>query len=238
MHKPNYILVSTSPRELVDDAGLHSKSWRRRFQKWGYDSHYWFLRGHEHGGVVRQDRCVLVLRRKDDSVPPVRIPEIITTEGGPRTARNMLQPAGLPKTVWWPGDWTPVSNYPRWVSEAASPCLLLGETVQKKLPVFSPDGCLPDSIGALVHTERGVRRLQSEELGKAKGIPEEWMRQGHLSVRAVNKMTDLHIWTAVASSLNLSPTWDKAELSKPSDESDLDEPWPQPQVGQQNEPEW
>jgi hypothetical protein len=51
-------------------------------------------------------------------------------------------------------------------------------------------------------------------------------------------MTDLHIWSAVAASLNLVNAMDEAEFSKPSDESDLDEPWPQPQVGQQNEPVW
>jgi hypothetical protein len=39
----------------VEEGGLQSKLWRRRFQDWGYDPHYWFLRSTEHGGVVRQD---------------------------------------------------------------------------------------------------------------------------------------------------------------------------------------
>ena len=89
---PDYVLISAHARELVEADGLHTKSWRRRFQVWGYEAHYWFLRAHDHGGVVRQDRCMLVLRRQDDSVPKVRLPEIIDTEGGPRTARNMLKP--------------------------------------------------------------------------------------------------------------------------------------------------
>ena len=60
-NKPNYIVVAAPPCELVEDTGLQNKEWRRRFQRWGYEAHYWFLRGHEHGGVIRQDRCILTL---------------------------------------------------------------------------------------------------------------------------------------------------------------------------------
>jgi hypothetical protein len=45
-------------------------------------------------------------------------------------------------------------------------------------------------------------------------------------VQAVNQMTDLHIWTAVASSLNPSFQAYPRELSAPADELDLDIPWP------------
>ena len=38
-------------------------------------------------------------------------------------------------------------------------------------PIFSPDGCLPDKVGALIETERGVRQVQGDELAKAKGVP-------------------------------------------------------------------
>jgi hypothetical protein len=97
---PDYVLISAHARELVKADGLQTKSLRRRFQVWGYEAHYWFLRAHEHGGVVCQDRCMLVLRRQDESIPKVRLPKIIDTEGGPRTARNMLKPVGIPKTAW------------------------------------------------------------------------------------------------------------------------------------------
>jgi hypothetical protein len=59
---PDYIFVMAEPKELVINNGLQSKPWRRRYTQWGYESDYWFLRGHEHGGVVRQERFVLVLR--------------------------------------------------------------------------------------------------------------------------------------------------------------------------------
>jgi hypothetical protein len=58
---PDYVIISASSKELVEEDGLQSKPWRWTFQEWGYKTHYWFLRSHEHGGVVRQDRCMLVL---------------------------------------------------------------------------------------------------------------------------------------------------------------------------------
>jgi hypothetical protein len=83
---PDYVLILThASRELVEADGLvHTKTWRRRFQEWGYEAHCWFLRAHDHNGVVRQHRCMLILRCQDDSVPKVqRLPETIDTEGGP-----------------------------------------------------------------------------------------------------------------------------------------------------------
>ena len=52
---PDYIFVAAAPQELVLDEGLQSKGWRQRYLRWGYEAHFWFLRSHEHGGVVQQD---------------------------------------------------------------------------------------------------------------------------------------------------------------------------------------
>ena len=107
------------------------------------------------------------LSREDDSVPKVRLPETIDTKGGPRTARNMLTPMGIPKEAWMREEWTPKDDYPEeWVTSAARPCVIVGEMVYRKTPIFSPDGCLPDSVGALLSTKQGIRRLLPEELAK------------------------------------------------------------------------
>ena len=73
VHHPKYVLVATSPQELIDGEGLQSKSWRRWFERWGYEAHYWFLRSHEHGGVVRQDRCMLILHRQEMGEPGIKV---------------------------------------------------------------------------------------------------------------------------------------------------------------------
>jgi hypothetical protein len=80
---PNYIFVDAPAQELVLEEGLQSKGWRRRYDRWGYESHFWFLQNHEHGGTVRQDWCVLALQRNDPKVAPLRNPEVIETDGGP-----------------------------------------------------------------------------------------------------------------------------------------------------------
>jgi hypothetical protein len=49
---PDCVLISALAKELVETDGLQTKPWQRRFPEWGYESHYWFLRTHDHGGVV------------------------------------------------------------------------------------------------------------------------------------------------------------------------------------------
>jgi hypothetical protein len=99
---------------------------------------------------------MLVLRRQDDKVPRVHLPKEIDTEGGPRTARNMLTPSGIPRKGWFHDEWEPRDDYPDLVMEAAAPCALVGTSTDRKLPIFSPDGNLADYIGFLIAIDRGV----------------------------------------------------------------------------------
>jgi hypothetical protein len=85
---------------------------------------------------------MLVPRRQDASVPRVRLPETIDTVGGPRTARNMLKPMSIPQRAWIREEWTHRDDYPEWVTSAARPCVIVGEIVKRKTPIFSRDGCL------------------------------------------------------------------------------------------------
>jgi len=220
-NRPDYVLLAVPTHELVDEDGLQSKGWRRRFQGWSYEPHYWFLRGHEHGGVVRQDRCVVVLRRCDESVAEVLLPDTIVNDEGPRSAWNMLRPTGVPRTAWIREAWTPNSDYPEWIRAAAAPCQIRGETTCGRIPVFSPDGCLPDKVGALIETEQGVRRLQMDELARAKGVPSEWITQDLLTSRGLRHLTALHIWAAVASSLSHRTAGSATLPSQPGSDADL-----------------
>jgi hypothetical protein len=235
-HLPSYIIVAALPKELVEADGLQSKSWRRRFQAWGYEPHYWFLRSTEHGGVVRQDRCMLVLRLLGSTAAPVQVPKQIDTEGAPRTARNMLKPVGIPSASWLKEEWTAREDYPEWVRSAAAPCVLVGESNLRKTPIFSPDGSLPDSVGALIATDRGVRRLLSEELAKAKGVPHAWIAQEYLKPEMVNGLTSLHLWAAVAASLDDTVPTSVRVLSTPSIPVEEEPVWMS--RAQMDEPDW
>ena len=238
-NRPSYVLISASPRELVEEGGLQSKLWRRRFHDWGYDPHYWFLRSTEHGGVVRQDRCMLVLRLQQSRVPQVQVPKQISTEGAPRTARNMLLPMGVPRQAWVQDPWTAREDYPEWVRAAAAPCVLVGEVTVSKTPIFSPDGSLPDSVGALIATDRGVRRLLPAELAKAKGVPPDWIARECLNSPSINGMTSLHLWAAVAASLDDTIPVEIRRHSTPSIPVEAEPPWMTPEgTGEDREWEW
>lgn len=89
--------------------------------------------------------------------------------------------------------WTLKSEYPQWIREAVVPCVVMGETNKKSLPIFSPDACLPDKVGAFIWVEKGVWRVLADELAKAKGVPVEWITWDNLMAWTINLLTDLHI---------------------------------------------
>ena len=77
-------------------------------------------------------------------------------------------------------------------------------------------------VGALVAVEGGIRRLQADEMAKAKGVPEEWIRQERLNIRNLNQLTDIHIWGAIAASLSPQDGTLEPHFSQPTDEADLE----------------
>lgn len=198
--RPSYVVISAAASELVNDHGLQSKPWRVRFKAWGYSAHYWFLRGHEHGGVVRQDRCFLILHAQGRPwVPAPAIPEVqLAPTELPRAAHNMLRCFEAPRRAWYRHQWGPV-ELPPWVKDSAFPCQIVGETTRDHRPVFTPKGCLPNSVGALIETSKGVRSLQATELGRAKGIPSTWDLQGRHD--DLTRLTGQHLWVAVSDAL-------------------------------------
>ena len=80
--------------------------------------------------------------------------------------QNLLQPCGIP-----PGDWAKPKAFTQREAEEG-PIQIRGRV--GNFPVIGPQGCMPDDLNTFVETEKGIRRLQVEELGKAKGIPGEW----------------------------------------------------------------
>ena len=74
---------------------------------------------------------------------------------------------------------------------------------------------MPDHPYVWIRSERGVRRLQHEELGKAKGVPPEWIKDENgkpLRQTMVDGATCLHLWTVAMDTLR---SWlDKEETPK------------------------
>jgi hypothetical protein len=64
---------------------------------------------------------------------------------------------------------------------------------------------MPDDVNGWIHVDRGIRRIQLEELSNAKGIPKSWIptpRKQRASWRsALVLATAIHLWTAVMDSI-------------------------------------
>ena len=198
---------SSSPQAIVFSGPSnwmltnHHLGWRKKrrkaFGKMGYQVQEWYMEAQQQGGALEQERLIEVFTRPQDTqaspIPPR--PQGLP----PRPMRNLLMPCGIPhrerahpKAPFLP---LPLEEAPN------QGCHIQGSIHGK--PVFGPEGCMPDKIGSWVATDRGIRRLQAEELAKAKGLPSEW-RNKQLSIpsESTSPATALHIWTEVCDSLS------------------------------------
>jgi hypothetical protein len=77
-------------------------------------------------------------------------------------------PFGVPSAAWTKK--VPNSKHP---DPRGLPCIShLG--FGRSDPIFDPQGPMPDVLGSWVQVDKGICRLQIEELAKAKGAPKEW----------------------------------------------------------------
>ena len=177
--RPDLVLVCTGSDELVREDGLHAKPWREKVASLGYDAGFWFLRATDHGGVVRQDRLMMVLQKVSSIRPRVEHgPQAADEKSSVRASSNMLKTHQIPAKAWDTKGWN-AHKVDDQLNQAASPCKIVGSARLDRKPVFCPSGSLPDGIGAWmkVSDQRGRTRLRTllvEELAKAKGIPSSW----------------------------------------------------------------
>jgi len=220
--RPDLVVICASPNELVQDGGFHEKEWREKFRVLGYLPGFWFLRATDHGGVVRQDRLVLILQKEGTERPILNTQPTPMTSKTPRPATNMLKTHLIPFQSWDRHGWD-ASPEDETIVQAAAPCVIVGTARVDGRPVFSPMACLPDGTGSWIHVTdlRGkqcIRRLLPEELAKAKGIPAEWLQDVKNPSSLVDGMTALHLWTAVGDTIH--ETWFH-HPKEPSEDIDL-----------------
>jgi hypothetical protein len=163
---PKIIAQSLPPDYLSDktkEAALHMRG--KRMQRLGYEMSHWFLRAHQFGAAVHQDRLIVVFHlRHHRSQPPMQpLPDALP----PRSMANLLTPVGIPPRAYAMGS-AQVLNCPI----RLGPCLQWGLVGGR--PVYSIEGAMPDDLTAFLCVRDRCRRLQSEELAKAKGTPSEW----------------------------------------------------------------
>lgn len=210
--RPKALVFSGPSNWMLTNRHLGWRKKRRKaLEKLGYQVQEWFLEAQQQGGALEQERLIEVYTRFQHTRDR---PETPRPQGLPsRPMRNLLMPCGIPhrerahpKAPFLPA--TPISA-------PDQACIITGYIHER--PVYDPEGCMPDALGSWVATDRGIRRLQADELAKAKGLPSEW-RNKKLSIppECTRPATALHIWTEICDSLS---TW----LKKPHTSSHPEE---------------
>jgi hypothetical protein len=196
-HRPQAIVWCGPVDFIVDEtAGPAHKSFRKKMARAGYEVTYWTMAAENYGAALAQDRLVVVCtlgKSKDGPLEP------IGDDVPPRSMSNLLMPTGVPHKAWYQGQTQRAVESERWW-----PCEVNRRT-RKREPIYDHHGLMPDQPGCWINSERGVRRLQSQELAKAKGVPSEWITGGSGSSRPLKSVdvglcTGIHIWTAVMDS--------------------------------------
>ena len=194
--RPKVIVAMGDPANLLDSVkDATDRVLRKRMKTLGYAPVYWLLQAHKHGAALQQDRLVTVFQCDTETFPGTLLePEEHSLPCRPMS--NLLMPVGVPKGAWSRSPTTPLE---RGLSVREPFCVTRRVGRQ---PVFDVGGSMPDEIDAWIATERGVRRLQSQELAKGKGLPSEWMsRTASVPRKPAQRSTSAHIWCAVGDSV-------------------------------------
>jgi len=171
------------------------KQQRKALEQLGYAGIEWLLDTGTQGGAIDQE---VIANVHIMGGPTVVLPVYPLPQGLPaRPMQNLLLPCGIPKRDWAPHQLVELLEHP----ETVGPTLISGYLQER--PIFHPRGCMPDSLDGWDDTERGIRWLQSNKLGKGKGLPSEWMSKNtKLPQKSVLASTSLHIWVSICDSLS------------------------------------
>ena len=178
--------------------------WRRARRKAledrGYQSVEWLVNSLDFGAALEQERAFDVYYQAASWVTP---PPVSPCPQGlpPRPMQNLLMPCGIPSKEWHKSTIPLKLDPPSSLSTQPSGPRCIGTC--GKGQVWHPDGCMPDSLAnTWVATDQGVRRLQVDELAKAKGLPSEWRdKDASLPVQVVAASTSAHSWIAVCDAI-------------------------------------
>jgi hypothetical protein len=193
INRPRAFVWMGAENLLEDDTqGPGAKHVRKALERAGYRLQFCFLSAEKLGSGVAQDRLVLIGTQPSHNWVPVECTEDL---GLPRRSMsNLLMPVGVPRKAWHSGLVSVTSRAKRWW-----PCEVNNESEDE--PIFERTGLMPDRPHSLIRSERGIRRLQLQELAKGKGVPSDWIAGNGssepLKEYGVKHSSCLHLWTTV-----------------------------------------
>jgi hypothetical protein len=182
---PKIILVFSDGDQLIKEDGIMGKGFHTDMKRHGYDTRYWMMRAWEYGAALDQVRLVTIFWQRTFGGEIVQ-PTIIALPA--RAMSNLLMPVGVPIRAWTNQVMGPA------VIKKGIPCIVGRIGIQD---VYGCQGIMPDTIPSWIQTHKGIRRLQHQELAKAKGYLEESeMPHSKGGLNSVRMGTCGHIVTA------------------------------------------
>jgi hypothetical protein len=229
-----------------EDEGPMNKRVRKEMQNLGYQANFWHMRSDDYGAALVQGKVCTVYYRKDVKHPKKKLgrpePMLLPVRG----MSNLLKPMGVPQKAYYKEKERVATG------KSYLPCKVKNTT--KLGPIYERDGPMPDRPHVWIRSERGVRRLQHEELAKGKGVPSEWLKgeeQRPLRQSMVDTATCLHLWTAAMDTLRSwmdgdgkearesvkkdIPKVDTEEWSSPAEDEAYDWEWAVPDLSEGGE---
>ena len=184
-HQPKAVIVMLRESIMENQDGPLSKTERRRLEASQYTIQYWHLNAFELGASLNQSRMVMVFTRGSGApAPPSK------HVGAMRSMSNLLRCYSIHKAFYLPNRSTPHE-------ENVWPCS--SHSRIKEELVYESTGIMPDQPNCILRTPKGLRRLQIDELGKAKGLNYKQLSElpSHACKAFVTGATCQHIWLNV-----------------------------------------
>jgi hypothetical protein len=186
---PPTIVVFSAGKDLSTEKNVVGKRFRKVMQRWGYHGRYWTMEAWKYGAALNQVRLVTVFRKSDSHHTTMGAPLPINLPV--QSMSNLLMPVGVPQKA---RNRRPVQRLPS--KRTLGPEVIGGYIDGKR--VYQVEGAMPDRVGSWIEHPSEIRRLQHQELAKAKGILDDYgtpNSQGELE--STREGTCIHLLTAV-----------------------------------------
>ena len=164
-NRPLLIVESWAPNAVIGTTGPDAKIYSTRWKTRGYRTHIQFIPCETIGGSIKQDRTWIVRERLP--IPEAWSWSIIKPITSIRPMSNLLTPPGL-------GRFRYFSN-----------------NVNGKVWNAATD-LMPSQPGSRIRTEKGIRNLRLEEVGRALGFDKEAATK--LKAHVAKRTTAVHHW--------------------------------------------
>jgi hypothetical protein len=189
VYLPKMIIVFSEGKDLSTERNVIGKQFRKEIGRWGYQTKYWTMGAWRHGVALNQIWLVTILTLGTIEESKLEPPDIINLPV--QSMGNLLMPMGVPYKA---KNKRPVQCLTQ--TKVQGPKLIGGYIDGHE--VYQIEGAMPDRVECWIEHPSGIRRLQHQELAKAKGFLDTYeIPTNPGGFESVRKGTCVHLMKAV-----------------------------------------